>query len=75
VNNLEYKTTSLALAAYLVVRKIPIKAVRGDKKKTFIFDGFDGIDGVVDRFFTGGNVSAVDYWDAIKRIKDMIYNN
>ena len=68
-----YKTDNLALAAFLDANGNKVADIVGDHKVTFIFKGSENIKDMVKSFYVGGQVSAIDYWNSIKKLKNFIY--
>jgi hypothetical protein len=75
---MEYKTSDLPLAAYLVLHKIKLKEMQGkegDRRRYFVFEKTDELEFLVERYMNGEAVGNIkDYFYVLKDLKTRIYN-
>ena len=73
---MDYKTTSLPAAAYLIC--FGFKLVRPERqgsKVHFVFDDSDVLRSVVERYFADENVPAMSFFSALRSLKSVIYDS
>ncbi len=73
--NKEYRTSDLYLAAFLKMNNQALKIEKNKSKATFIFDSNDDLLKLVNDYLTeGGMCKPLTYTNAIKNLKNLIYN-
>lgn len=74
MNKNKYQSNSLSISSWLISKGFPLLQTKKENNKTtFIFNHSPEIEQSVDHYFSGGNVSAIKFWESIRILKSRIY--